>query len=59
MRNKSKIIQVYICGDTNSRTSDVADYVMPNGFDNLSDYTAVQPDVSPRENIAKNDRRPR
>ena len=51
IRNKSKSSQVYICGDTNSRTSDVVDYVTPSNFEDPSDYTEVQPDVSPRENI--------
>ena len=41
IRNKSKSSQVYICGDTNSRTSDVVDYVTPSNFDDPSDYTEV------------------
>ena len=53
VRNKSKNGQVYICGDTNARTSELVDYVITGACDSLSEYIQIQPEGSPRGNVDK------
>ena len=53
LRNKSKNGQVYICGDTNARTSELVDYVITGACDSLSEYIQIQPEGSPRGNVDK------
>ena len=43
IRNKSKTGAVFICGDTNSRTSDIPDYVPLHVCEDLPDLIAAQP----------------
>ena len=49
--NKSKTGPVFICGDTNSRTSDIIDYVPPHVYDDLPDLIAAQPNTLYRSNV--------
>ena len=53
VRNKSKIDQVYICGDINARTSELVDYVITGACDSLSEYIQIQPEGSPWGNVDK------
>ena len=42
IRNKSKSGRVFICGDTNARTSELVDYVTHDDFCSLTEYFQVQ-----------------
>ena len=53
IRNKSKSGRVFICGDTNARTSELVDYVTHDDFCSLTEYFQVQAKESPRSNIDK------
>ena len=53
IRNKSKSGRVFICGDTNARTSEIIDHVIPDAFDGLSEYFQTQPEESSRNNVDK------
>ena len=50
---ESKTDQVYICGDTNARTSELVDYVITGACNSLSEYIQIQPERSPRGNVDK------
>ena len=47
------LIYLYICGDTNARTSELVDYVITGACDSLSEYIQIQPEGSPRGNVDK------
>ena len=51
IRNKSKTGPVFICGDTNSRTSDIPDYVPLHVCEDLPDLIAAQPNILYRCNV--------
>ena len=51
--NKSKSGRVFICGNTNARTSEIIDHVIPDAFDGLSEYFQTQPKESSHNNVDK------
>ena len=51
IRNKSKTGLVFICGDTNSRTSGISDYVPLHVCEDLPDLTAAQANTLYRNNV--------
>ena len=51
IRNKSKTSSVFICGATNSGTSDIPDYVPPHVCDDLPNLIAAQPNILYRHNV--------
>ena len=53
IRNKSKTGPVLICGDANSRTSEIPDFVRSQICEDMPELMPDRPNVTPRANVDK------